>query len=918
MSRAGRRRAGVWSVVCSAAWSAGAGLGLGGASASAQTSGAAHAEERLVAYLSDRGLDELLAAHYRERIAEAAPVDRMRYAEALGKMYSRQLARVTGAAERQELEERAKELLRLVPEAESYELRIDLAKAQYVQAEEVVERDRLRLASPEEKAEAERVLRQVGPAFKELASKVQRRLEQLERLSQAGRDDKTAEIDRELADAKRLRSLARYYAGWSDYYLAASTRSGELARSAIDSFGWILNANEGRAPTLDRLPKSLLQYDHVARATVGVALALAARGQDEEALRWLDAVENAEKLPDSVRNTLFLRRAQVLASGERWTELEGLVRRRREAGGSGPLPTLEARLVAVAALEGLGAAKGEGRAALDAMASLGMADLIARGEVQHVLDLVRRYGASKLGTDGFIAQYVRGLQLYEQARAEHKASGGENEPASDQALVIKYQEAATLLGQSIDAADAASYAPSRSRAGMLRGLSLFYAGKFEDASAAFERSAEGATGEARREAVWLAITTLDRAVEAGRRGRAADRDRLAVLHLREWPTSENSARLLLRRSGAGLLKNDEAAEILLAVPEGSASRPAARRQAARLLYEAYRRAPAQDRDFAAQKFAAVAEEVLSAEIARATEPPADDADKAAKQEVGRGVQVLARQVADAMLSIATPDPARAEAALLAIERVSLTLGLPTDDFKAELIFRRMQLSLARGDEPGAMAHFEALRGEGGDPVRVAERLLYRRAVDAWQRSSLGATGHSALSASVVRFGLMVLDQYQARGEDGEAAAAGVRAVVAEAAAELWRGGRDESMRDLAFSLDEAALKAGPSEAVLRRFAEMAEAKSLTDRAMEAWRTLSSGVDAGSSAWFEARSQLIRLLAAIDPARAREALDQVKVLHPSLGPEPWNQRLGELDRTLPPASAPAPPAADAPSPHGGGG
>ena len=59
----------------------------------------------------------------------------------------------------------------------------------------------------------------------------------------------------------------------------------------------------------------------------------------------------------------------------------------------------------------------------------------------------------------------------------------------------------------------------------------------------------------------------------------------------------------------------------------------------------------------------------------------------------------------------------------------------------------------------------------------------------------------------------------------------------------------------------------------------------------------TGTAGGSDAWFEARYQLIRLLAETDPDRARLVMRQHKALNPSYGPEPWGVKLRVLDLRL---------------------
>ena len=64
----------------------------------------------------------------------------------------------------------------------------------------------------------------------------------------------------------------------------------------------------------------------------------------------------------------------------------------------------------------------------------------------------------------------------------------------------------------------------------------------------------------------------------------------------------------------------------------------------------------------------------------------------------------------------------------------------------------------------------------------------------------------------------------------------------------------------------------------------------------------AGSAGGSDAWFEARYELIRLLAETDADRARLVMRQHKALNPSYGPEPWGVKLRVLDLRLGPGSS----------------
>ena len=104
-------------------------------------------------------------------------------------------------------------------------------------------------------------------------------------------------------------------------------------------------------------------------------------------------------------------------------------------------------------------------------------------------------------------------------------------------------------------------------------------------------------------------------------------------------------------------------------------------------------------------------------------------------------------------------------------------------------------------------------------------------------------------------------------------------------------------------LYERLLKARPNNAAfLRATAVLSGELDKPEQALRCWRILVTGLTAESDAWYEAKFNLINVLARTDPARAREVLDQHIRLHPDYGPEPWGARLRSLDRRLDPAPA----------------
>ncbi|MCW5775331.1 MAG: hypothetical protein KIS87_02650 [Phycisphaeraceae bacterium] len=878
----------------------------------AQLAGAAVAqtepasEDAVERYLAERGLTDLLAARLQQRLDTTLGEERIAIAERLGSLYVRLLTDAATPQQRERAEALSRELLRKVPESESFELRINLAKASYLKGEELAELHRLRIAGPEERSEAERVLRSTLPIFESVGSNVHRRVESLERREQRGSDPDPQSVKEQLADARRLRSLAMYYTGWSRYYLALVSGDVRLAEQAKRDFGWILNAPGNREPTVERLPAPLLRFEHVARAAMGVALAASLRGNDVEAVRWLDMLVESPEVPESVRRQLFTRRIAILGAARRWADLDLMISRARRAveGKEALLETADARLLAVVVLEALDDPKTRGVAGrdrlLETLAQTALGDLVSRGEVGHVIDLVSRYGTAPIGNEGFIVQFVRGLRAYERAREYHARTGEDGEaPTADEAATNRYREAARALLLGVDAEDAGVFPKERARAALLRGLSLYYAGEPEAAADAYEIAASLAPSEDdRQEALWYAIVALDRAVEGGRLSLVPRRDRLAGVFLQSFPRTERAARLLLRRVEGGLLDDAEAIEVLLAVPRESALYDVARRHATRLLYTQCRIARPADRGAMAARFASVAEELIERDRWTVMNGTPVEAGEAADFVVLR-----VRQMLDVLMSATAPDVRRAERALSTLEEVRAYLGMNLDSLEEEIEYRKLQIALVHRDRPKIDAASRRLQEIGGRFAEAADRLVYRVAIE--QRRANPEDVYAA--REVVRYGSRILAGFEPlESSVSNQQVSSLVEAIADAADALWRLERDEAARDAALRLDARLIDLGKHTArSLRRYSRLSEEAGDPEGALDGWRTLLAGLAQGSDEWFEARYESLRLLAALDAPRARIVLDQHKTLFPQFGPEPWGAKLRELDAALQTIPAPSP-------------
>lgn len=867
------------------------------ASAHAQTATPVDAPvEPIERYLESMGLRELVAVHLQDRLEHAPATQRLALGERLAAIYVQLLDEATTAQQREELADRARELLTQIPDAQSYQLRIDLAKASYLGAEQTAERYRLHMTTPEQNEEAVAILRSTHTTFQMVGSRVARKVDQLEKLERQGRADDEELIRAQLAENRRLRSLAMYYAGWSSYYLALLTDAPPLAREALDDFGWLLNAPGNTEPTLGNVPRTLLRYEHVARAAMGVAMAHALLGDNDEAVRWIDAVREVEDLPQTIRDQMFIRRLLVYAQARRWADIEWILHQRQQQRTDEPiLSTSEARLLAIAALDVLRDTPpdAERDALVEALAQVALGELVKAGEVGHVLDLVQVYGTTPIGDAGFIVRYVRGLREYETAR-EHHAQADDNPqlPTTSSTVTIEYLRAAEFLRAALLADDADAFGDQRTRCLITLGQALFYAGSFDEAADRFEQAASSdASAEIREESLWRAIMTVERSIDQGRTSLADRRDRLATLFLESFPRSDRAVRLLLRRANTDLIDPAQSIAMLLAIRRDSPLYDAARRQAAGLLYRVYRRAPTDERDFAALRFLEVADEVAKAQQALLTE-----GDDAKLHDSAQSLLLRLRQILDASLGMSAPDWNHAEWALDQIDAVAKQADLDLGELAGELAYRRLQLADARADRPGIVAALDRLRAIGGPYATAADRMLYRRALQAWQADP----DNPALARAVLVHGQRVADELTA-GKPGALSQPSVQSLydrVAQAGELLWHAEHDELALALSRKFDAALIDAGlKAESVLRRYATLSEQAHDPAAALDTWRTILAAAPPDAPIWYEARYHSLALLIESDPARARQVMDQFKVLYPDWGPAPWNDRLRALDSEL---------------------
>jgi hypothetical protein len=404
----------------------------------------------------------------------------------------------------------------------------------------------------------------------------------------------------------------------------------------------------------------------------------------------------------------------------------------------------------------------------------------------------------------------------------------------------------------------------------LQGWALRSAGRPEDAADAFLASAREATGERAADTLWNAVLCLDEAARAGRPGAVARANAVVDRVVAEHEGTGAAVRAHAWRVVRADVPRAEDVEALLAPSVPLEFAPAARRAAIEGLYRRFRALEGVERVAAARRALRAADD----------EAPLPGAE---------GTLDIRRRLE---MSVATGDRARGAEALAALESRAEGDAAVARALDGEIAARRAQVALLERRTADALAAARTLAPEtpwgrvawqaareavaqdpGSGPL---ERAIVARAV------ALGAPPAEREGATVAAWaraeGDLLAHPDAAARAAGDAAGALAAVVVAAA--------REPTNADLA--LAEAALRIALGE---------------RERGLEALRDLLPRLPVGGAHWTAAKALQVRTLAAQEPRRARQVLDQARALVGAWGDGPSAEELRALDRALPRSDEP---------------
>lgn len=806
-------------------------------------------------------MDDLLEVHLSDQIERArSDEDRQDAITALAEFYLRSLRSMDpNLPERERMLDKAWTLSAAYEFDSLSELRLELLIERYLPIERLVELHMLLLDELEETARARSTLAEILQRLDRIESSLQKQLALLERQSRSTTTQSPEDLGDQLAAVRRNLSLTRYYLGWAGYSRAVLDDR-PVNRGALEAFGWLFGA-KGQLPTIDDLNHASLEYEHVARAAIGTAMCKALDGDLITARSWLKRVESDHAVDTLIKEQALVRRLQTEAIGGDWAELLVVINQLHEKRDA-PLQTPEARFVAIKILQARERSRGTDLQS-DQLIMVVLEDLIKYGEIGHILDLQRRFGSLPLLTDRFISQYATALMALEEAEA---SDGLYATAASLFANAIGSKDAAEFPSELLDCQMKLAYCEIRSKRPT---EALKVIGGVLD-----EDPAEPILEQAR----WLRLVAMDLAIQAGGTKLDSDRNRAILEYILAYPEKKNTAKLLLSHGVINGVDFHTAINALIALPDDDPSAASAHRMLVQLFHKQYRESQRTDQA-AAMNAIEQAEWIWS----HSPDEPADLADAMSRLAVVRMVLDITMDDIEKYRGLITRALIRG---LLLVNSDPKMLA-----HKDEILFRRIQFLLDTEDMDRAEGELAQMSDRSGIYAQSATRYIFASAIAIWKDEAQTPPN----ARRVVRLGTQLIEFMLPPSQQPiDANLSAILSTIAQAARSTAETNQDPSDEALAYRLIQMVLDRGvPNEALLRMAAEMAEIRADHAVALDAWLRLLSQYTPNEPQWYEARYESFRLLLLTDPQRARQAIDQYRVLYPTPGPEPWGTKIQNI-------------------------
>ena len=837
--------------------------------------GSARADD-VSSFLESRGLERLLVIHLEQQMDSMSGDARSATAKRLARLYARLLMSAEDRGDRAYLEMRGLQLLKGIPAGEADDLRVELINGRYLVAEDVAERHRLRLDDLGETQQAIETLDELITELEQVQSRTLRDLEGTTRSIERGAPFRATSRRERLARQEQLLRRTRYLLGWSSYYRAWLSSDPMLAEQAEAIFAELLELEPGFIKP-EYVSRDLRSEDVIAWSILGMAASRGMTHSSVTTMLWFDLLEESN-VSESIRSMLPGWRLAVLLDNGEYERASMMVDDLQEAGTI--IPTTWWRLIAVHALEAGGDAW-----ALQ-LADRAVAELAARNALNHLYDLVERYGDVLADRGGFALAYARGVLFFQEAKFRSNADGV---PETDEAREA-YQEAGRLLALALAESDRDQWGTAKAGCGSLLAWCLYSQGRYADARDRFLWVLEQEDRARYEESLWMAIVCQDQVVHIDDQAESIQRlDSLVGRYLSMFPDGARAGELAVRRA-AGAEPSFDAVEQLLSVSDQDPAWSDAQHGASRMLYQLFTSGTQEQRVESGGKYLTIAVPLFMLDM----EAGSSDA-QAAGRAIARSRRILEVALDEGLQRLVAADTVLGALAGLDDMPIESPLG-----YTYEITYRAVQLDLARGRTEAAQQLVDGLIQLDRTALwtRLAIRALFRFIRDRWMASDASADRRSDAQRLIWYGGLLLQEQASVSEAMESPGMVAVASIVASAGLESWLGSKDESIGQDAWLMYGQLLAVHPrNQEFLRGRGLLSSSQGEAKEAMRCWRLLMNGTSSGSQAWFEARTNLLELLEHADEEHARNVLKQHQVLFPGWGPEPWGSRLRAIHRRL---------------------
>ncbi len=824
-------------------------------------------DDQVGAYLKANDMTSLLEVQLEDRIRNAkSDSERSQLAKELSAIYLDQL-RSTQPDDpyRQIILMRAQSLLNRMTSVELYELQIELYIEAYLGVEHAVELSRLQLLEPDRRQAALDELSMLHRELKLLASRLDPEVAQLER--SLNRSSRASEPDRreELQDLRRYRSLSHYYHAWTGYSRAV-LRDQQVPSDVLVSFGWLLGA-KGDMPQLALFNETSLEFDHVARSAIGVALSYAHSGDTLSARSWVKLVARSQYAPVEVSKAADERLLEILALDRDWTAAnEHLMFVLNQRGEDTAFRVSLARFLALNSLAAIDSSKtgrgGEHEA--QKMARFSVELLVEQGEIGHVLDLYRRFDSLPMVADSFILYYAQAL-----------TSLSKNEQSGRDGM---YASVAAEFAAALDSPDADRFPSERDDCVLKLAYCEIRSGRDQEAIKQCDRIiAQSSLAESIQEARWMRIAALD-SINA-KSGKTTSK--LLEQAVREfiiaYPETTRSAQLIIRHAMQGAVDAQIAIDTLSSIDASDPIAIPVRRALVRLMYQRLLAGGYTDQ-LLIEHLLSMVHWLIDNE---SQEIPDLNTAKAQLGTIRIGLDVSLRSD--------QPDVSFVQR-LIEHGMIILVYDETLAAFRSELVYRQFEIAVQTDRSREADELLLELIILDQSKAENARILMFNSAVRSWKTRK-----SKQLADRIVNMGAQVLaKQTPAYPQEIGLQVSAIAEVIADAAMYLWTQSGDEASRALAMRVSLLVLERGQvSEAGLRRTAYLSKEIGDKQTELDAWLRLLAAYPQDDDRWYEARFESLRVMRQLDFVRAQSAFDQFVALYPSLGPAPWNAQIADL-------------------------